>query len=378
MGEPDDEDMVELHVVEADDIKREKGVLTRDKLSLYLKNVVELDGAVFKLTSKGIKIYNLDTLQIADIFAGPEPVFEESIRKIGVMVNKKKGQFTLDGWATSNKGKAEKGEKKPSQEKKEMEKKRIEEKQKEKERKTEEKRLVKEIMQEWNSRKEDLDIEDHKDLPKPTPVRCRIPNHLVGDFLAILEFLNSFSDILEVKDSYPGTGVTFAELESALVETEAPDGAFYDIMSFMLVTLFDLQLEEEEEARADTDKTATDEVHEGITGKNQEIANAIRAATDTHLYTKKNLGLTLREVHLDQWSITEILRLHLESSGAYRGNNLQNWRYQYRGGFRLHDDPGLQICLEEPQILTSLAHGSLFELSVSDKLKILSCMMNQM
>jgi len=418
--EPDDEDMVELHVIEADDIKREKGVLTRDKLSLYLKNVVELDGAVFKLKAKGIKLYNLDTVKFSDIFAGPEPEFEESTRKIGVMVNKKKGQFTLDGWAT-------KGDKKPSQEKpekdkqekkkvkaepvpkpkkqtpeeleaemkklreaqakyreemrikaEEMKKKRIEDKQKEKERKAEEKRLVKEIMLEWNSRREDLDCEDHKELPKPTPVRCRIPNHLVGDFLALLEFLHSFSTILEVKDSYPSTGVTFAELESALVETEAPDGAYYDIVSFMLVTLFDLQLEEEEEAKADTDKTAHDELHEGHTGKNEEIANAIRAATMTHLYTKKNLGLTLREVHLDQWSITEVLRLHLESSGAYRGNNLHNWRYQQRGGWRLQDDPGFQFCLENPQILASLQEKSVFDLGVTEKLKLMTVMMNQM
>eukprot|EP00092_Neocalanus_flemingeri_P010571 GFUD01011387.1.p1 GENE.GFUD01011387.1~~GFUD01011387.1.p1 ORF type:complete len:1574 (+),score=621.92 GFUD01011387.1:101-4822(+) len=420
--EPDDEDMVELHVIEADDIKREKGVLTRDKLSLYLKNVVELDGVVFKLKPKAIKLYNLDTVKFAEIFAGPEPEFEESIRKVGVMVNKKKGQFTLDGWATSNKGeKKPSQEKKPPQEKKvkpeqapkppkppkqtpeeleaemkklreaqakyredmrikaeEMKKKRIEDKQKEKERKAEEKRLVKEIMQEWNSRRDDLDCADHKELPTPTPVRCRIPNHLVGDFLALLEFLHSFSDILEVKDSYPGTGVTFPELESALVETEALDGAFYDIVSFMLVTLFDLQLEEEEEARADTDKTATDELHEGLTGKNQEIANAIRAATMTHLYTKKNLGLTLREVHLDQWSITEVLRLHLESSGAYRGNNLQNWRYQQRGGWRLQDDPGFQFCLENPQILASLQEVSIFDLGVTEKVKLLSVMMNQM
>merc|ERR1711978_810527 len=131
------------------------------------------------------------------------------------MVNKKKGQFTLDGWATSNKG-----EKKPSQEKKEKEKKakieqapkpkkqtpeeieaemkklreaqaryREEVKQKEKERKAEEKRLVKEIMQEWNSRREDLDCEDHKELPRPTKITTRIPNHLLGDFLSVLEFL---------------------------------------------------------------------------------------------------------------------------------------------------------------------------------------------
>jgi len=416
--EPDDEDMVELHVIEADDIKREKGVLTRDKLNLYLKNVVELDGAIFKLKSKAIKMYNLDSIQINDIFAGPEPEFEESIRKIGVMVNKKKGQFTLDGWATSNKGEKKQGQEKKEKEKKakveqapkpkkqtpeeieaemkklreaqakyredmrikaeEMKQKRIEEKQKEKERKAEEKRMVKEIMQEWNSRKEDLDIADHKELPSPTPVRCRIPNHLVGDFISILEFLHSFSEILEVKDSYPGTGVTFAELESALVETEAVDGAFYDIISFMLVTLFDLQLEEEEEARADSDKTATDELHEGLTGKNQEIANAIKAATETHLYTRKNLGLTLREIHLDQWSITEVLRLHLESSGAFMGHNLRNWRYQQRGGWALQDDPGFQFCMENPQILASLHEKSVFELGVIEKLKVLGAMMNQM
>jgi len=416
--EPDDEDMVELHVIEADDIKREKGVLTRDKLNLYLKNVVELDGAIFKLKSKAIKMYNLDSIQINDIFAGPEPEFEESIRKIGVMVNKKKGQFTLDGWATSNKGEKKPGQEKKEKEKKakveqapkpkkqtpeeieaemkklreaqakyredmrikaeEMKKKRIEEKQKEKERKAEEKRMVKEIMQEWNSRKEDLDIADHKELPNPTPVRCRIPNHLVGDFISILEFLHSFSDILEVKDSYPGTGVTFTELESALVETEAVDGAFYDIVSFMLVTLFDLQLEEEEEARADSDKTVTDELHEGLTGKNQEIANAIKAATETHLYTRKNLGLTLREIHLDQWSITEVLRLHLESSGAFMGHNLRNWRYQQRGGWALQDDPGFQFCMENPQILASLHEKSVFELGVVEKLKVLGAMMNQM
>jgi len=422
--EPDDEEMVELHTIEADDIKREKGVLTRDKLSLYLKNVVELDGAVFKLKPNGIKLYNLDTLNFSDIFAGPEPVFEESLRKIGAMVNKKKGQFTLDGWATSNKG--DNNKEKPNkpavqQEKKkpkpepapvvkpkkqtpeeieaemkklreaqakyreemrikaeEMKKKRIEEKQKEKERKAEEKRLVKEIMQEWNSRREDLDCEDHKDLPKPTPVRCRIPNHLLGDFLAILEFLHSFSTILELKDSYPGTGVTFLELESALVETEAMDGAFYDIVSFMLVTLFDLQLEEDEEAKAENDKTAEDELHEGITGKHPEIANAIRSATETNLYTKKNFGMTLREVHLDQWSITEVLRLHLESSGAFRGNNLQNFRYQQRGGWKLQEDPGFQFCLENRQVIESMQVKSIFDMEVTDKLKLLTVMMNQM
>ena len=41
--------MVMLHVIPADECKREKGVFTKDKLNLYLKNVVELDGPHFKV-----------------------------------------------------------------------------------------------------------------------------------------------------------------------------------------------------------------------------------------------------------------------------------------------------------------------------------------
>jgi hypothetical protein len=71
-------------------------------------------------------------------------------------------------------------------------------------------------------------------------------------------------------------------------------------------------------------------------------------------------------VHLDQWSLTEVLRLHLEASGAFRGHNLQNWRYQQRGGFRLSDDPGFQFCREEPQILGSLQSQNVYELRQED------------
>ncbi len=51
--DPDDEDMVMLHIIPAEDCKREKGVFTKDKLNLYLKNVVELDGPHFKVSGQG-------------------------------------------------------------------------------------------------------------------------------------------------------------------------------------------------------------------------------------------------------------------------------------------------------------------------------------
>ena len=201
---------------------------------------------------------------------------------------------------------------------------------------------------------------------------------MTGEFLSILEFTHSFSEILELKDSYPGQGVTFQELEKALTETDTCDGAFFDLLTFMLVTVFDLQLEEEEEAKADTDKTVDDLAWAGDLGKDEVIAGQIRSATETAAFSKQNLGLSLREVHLDPYSITEVLRLHLEGSGGYRGYNLQNWRHYNRGGFHLQDDPGFQFCLDEPQILGALRDRSVFELPVADKLKIMGCMVNQM
>ena len=36
-------------VIPAEDVKREKGVFSRDKLNLYLKNVLELDGTHYKV-----------------------------------------------------------------------------------------------------------------------------------------------------------------------------------------------------------------------------------------------------------------------------------------------------------------------------------------
>merc|ERR1711962_1199738 len=107
--EPDDEDMVELHIIESDDIKREKGRFTRDKLNSFLKNVVELQEGFFKLKPKVRTLYSMDSMTVSDVFVEPEPQFEESIRKTpGVQMskNKKGGQCTLDGWATATNAKS--------------------------------------------------------------------------------------------------------------------------------------------------------------------------------------------------------------------------------------------------------------------------------
>lgn len=58
-----------------------------------------------------------------------------------------------------------------------------------------------------------------QDLPQPTPVICGIPDQEFSQFMTVLEFVNIFWEVLELKDVYP-QGITFEMLESALVEKE--------------------------------------------------------------------------------------------------------------------------------------------------------------
>ena len=88
-------------------------------------------------------------------------------------------------------------------------------------------------------------------------------------------------------------------------------------------------------------------------------------------------GQALHELHMNEYSITEILRLHLESSGAYRSDKSALWTYQQRGGYRLADDPGLQFRMDEPQILDALSSRTVYELTADEKMKLLNCLMLQ-
>ena len=57
-----------------------------------------------------------------------------------------------------------------------------------------------------------------------------------------------------------------------------------------------------EEAKADTDKTVSDLTWAGDLGKDEAAVEKIRLVTEMAAFTRERLGLSLREVRLDQWS----------------------------------------------------------------------------
>merc|ERR1712226_1224597 len=261
----------------------------------------------------------------------------------------------------------------------EAKKQRLEEKARERERKREETIMVRKLLAEHKAKRDDLECDDLKDLPKAVAIQSKIPNSLFGDFVTLLEFFHGFTDILKTNDSFPN-GITFEILENALANKEEPGGDLFDILSFMLGAYFDLQNEEDEEIKLDKSQIATtnaNEIDKNILGRDEAIANQIRSATEMARWPMKHQGQSLCEMHMNEWSITEILRLHITSAGAHRHDKCNNWLYQQRGGYRLSDDPGLQFRMEDPQIVEALTSRTVYELNVDEKIKVLNCLMYQ-
>lgn len=74
-------------------------------------------------------------------------------------------------------------------------------------------------------------------------------------------------------------------------------------------------------------------------------------------------GTTLRKLPLDNFTLTEILRLHILASGAQGNLGNAKFRYQQRGGYMPIDDAGLDFKRREPQIVSKLAVENVYDLS---------------
>ena len=55
-----------------------------------------------------------------------------------------------------------------------------------------------------------------QDLPKTTPVTIKLPSELFGDMMMVLEFLNVFGNLFDMKDEFP-SGLTFGKPINLLV-----------------------------------------------------------------------------------------------------------------------------------------------------------------
>ena len=79
-------------------------------------------------------------------------------------------------------------------------------------------------------------------------------------------------------------------------------------------------------------------------------------------------GVSLRQLDLDNFTATEILRLHFLGSGGEGSTSDAKFRWQQRGGYVSSDDAGLEFRREQPDILQALACGNIFDMSPGNML----------
>uniref|UniRef100_A0A8C2CV90 Bromodomain adjacent to zinc finger domain protein 1A n=1 Tax=Cyprinus carpio TaxID=7962 RepID=A0A8C2CV90_CYPCA len=277
-------------VVKAAQICRKKSVFSRDRLKLLLKQHCEPINGTIRLKPSTVLKYNLAEHNFSYFFPDEPPVFafspprkgrgrrpnDASPTEVCVIVclcvfrcnvcNLEHGMSFVKRISKEREDLIEaKRKEKEDKEKKREEMKRIveEEKQRRKEEKErmkvekerereklkEEKKKYAERLKLWSKPREDMECNDLKELPKPLPVKTRLPPELFGDALMVLEFLNAFGELFDLKDEFPD-GVTLEVLEEALVGSD-PEGPLCELLFFFLSAIFQALAEEQEEVAKD-------------------------------------------------------------------------------------------------------------------------------
>lgn len=274
-------------------------------------------------------------------------------------------------------------------------------KQLEKQKKEEERKKAAAFLQNWEKKCEDLERDDLRRLPQPTVLSCDIPERLFGDSIFILESLYNLHDLYNIHTVFPD-GISYDTLEEMLMDKQE-DGPLGTVIQFLLRLIFDTQptgqgygLDDDQvkvnEVGSDVKledvkpniKTETggdqdhennieqDEDYENVdkdVNMNDLIGSAIRAAQEV----KKSLNKPLPEIELNSTNMTEILRLHLLQSGSFpKGRTI------YNGWYSSREDPGLWLCMQEPDLIKKLSEGTVYDLDIEERIKILHTLIYQL
>ncbi|XP_041929378.1 bromodomain adjacent to zinc finger domain protein 1A isoform X1 [Alosa sapidissima] len=412
----------ETQLVKVAQLCRKKNVFTRDRLKLLLKQHCEPQNGVVRLKASTVAHYKLSEQNFSQIFPDEPPVFvfsppgksrgrrpndaspgqvnfatesqdmmraaEEKLRimqqreEMAGMAQEKARmkKEREDLWEAKKKEKEDRERKREEikkiieeeRQKRKEEKERMKiEKEKEREKLREEKKKYAERLKLWNKPREDMECEDLKELPAPVPVKTRLPAELFGDALMVLEFLQAFGELFDLKDEFP-EGISLEILEEALVGCD-PEGPLCELLFFFLSAIFQALAEEQEEvARDQVAEADTKDLSEALDDDADPTQSAITAvAALAAAWPQLHQGCSLKQLDLDSCTLTEILRLHILASGADCSSTNAKFRYQKQGGFASTDDPCVELRLSNPGLVKRLACTAVYDLLPGEKLKIL-------
>lgn len=281
-------------------------------------------------------------------------------------------------------------------------------KQLERQKREEERKKAAAFLANWEKKCEDLERDDLRILPQPTPLICDIPERLFGDSIFIMESLYNLHELYDFNRIYP-EGIAYDTLEEMLLDRQE-DGALGTIIQFLLRVIFDTQPTSDGYGFDDnTSKSAAPEVkqetnikslpvkvesaendidhdhdrHQNLGSEHDDddenedkdvnmndlIGSAIKAAQEV----KASLSKPLPEMELNPSNVTEILRLHLLQSGSFpKGRTI------YNGWYSSREDPGLWLCMQEPDLIKKLGEVTIYDLDIEERIKILHTLIYQL
>nr|XP_030710639.1 bromodomain adjacent to zinc finger domain protein 1A isoform X3 [Globicephala melas] len=422
--QPTKKELYECAIVKATQISRRKHLFSRDKLKLFLKQHCEPQDGIIKIKASSLSTYKIAEQDFSCFFPDDPPTFifnlanrrrgrppkRVSVSQEDSIANKQ----TVAGYrntATKERDKllkqemkslafekaklkrekadaleAKKKEKEDKEKKKEELKKIVEEerlkkkeekerlkieREKEREKLREEKKKYMEYLKQWSKPREDMECDDLKELPEPTPVKTRLPPEIFGDALMVLEFLNAFGELFDLQDEFP-EGVTLEVLEEALVGNDS-EGPLCELLFFFLTAIFQAIAEEEEEvAKEQITDADTKDLTEALDEDADPTKSALSAvASLAAAWPQLHQGCSLKSLDLDSCTLSEILRLHILASGADVTSANAKYRYQKRGGFDATDDACMELRLSNPSLVKKLSSTSVYDLTPGEKMKIL-------
>lgn len=375
-------------------IRRQRHECYSESLLMFIKdNVMRVDG-ILRPKPEAFKKYVTERkITFSKLFIGKMPHYTPS--KIKPQINGKK-QSTLNKYLVKGDGangksggkpaeqtkkekekaeKAERAEAKAKSLKEEMERIRKEKQDKlaEIERQKAENRakLLEKIENECAAllnKTDDLERTDHRLLPIYATMTTYIPTKFLGDALMIREFLHSFVGILSGIEVFRNN-LSIHEWTRAFTTREVA-GPLSDIILILLGSIFDLQKEEEEECAVEYMR-----VREELRRKEPQISMYL--ASKTHFYSRRHFYFKINELPIDSQTVSEVLRLHLLSSGANVKERTDKWRIMYRNGYSSSEDPGLHLRMRNPHILRALRMYTIYQLPMVDILRVLRCLVSQ-
>ncbi|XP_077477226.1 bromodomain adjacent to zinc finger domain protein 1A [Stigmatopora argus] len=374
------DDPGEPFIARANQISRRKNALSRERLKLLLKQHCEPANGVIRLKESSVAKYRLAEHKFSQFFPDEPPQFPCSV-KLEARGSHAPQSSTSHLMAAEEKLKNKEGWQEAKEKLKEEQRRRFEEeKQKrreEKERKKQEKDLEREKLKEekkkyaerlklWNKPREDMECEDLKDLPTPTPIRTRLPPELFGEAMMVLEFLRAFGEDFGLKDEFP-EGVSLEVLEEALVGSD-PDGPLCEMLFFFITAIFQALDEEQEEVATDAPEEAS-EAPDDDAGERADCGEGAVPSSAAAAWSQLHLGCSLQEVDLDSCTLSEILRLHILASAGDCGHTNPKFR-------RLAptDDPCVELCSARPALVRRLACTAVYDLTPGEKLSILQAL----